>query len=206
MACEMRLQGEFAAIRLKGRLVDPRRAEGAGAKFDDARLLGLLRAVDVEDGTPSVDDLKDQLTVEAQAAFESPEVHVSAIRFERGSVEVLLILSAAATVVKDFGSIMQGLREMARIVPEPLKRHIGRRVNDPRVDFEFTREPATELRSGFLGAAESDEWRPARPQPQSASEPAPEEHPRGRWLTAYLLLSHAVLTAALMVVLFTDVG
>lgn len=185
MACELELHGEIAAIRFALVLLD--------APDQEADLLPSLSDTEL-------DDLKDELTTDARRIFDSTGVEITDVQFERGSLEVLVVLVATATVVKEFGSVVQGLQAMARIVPRRVRRYIAtraQRVFGRRVAIATSREPVIEMGDGMLAA------RPAyTPAVEGLESPEPSEKPRDalgrvRGLVAYVLVSHAVLTLAL---------
>jgi hypothetical protein len=49
------------------------------------------------------------------------------VEIRRGSLIVVLTLVTVGRVIIEYGALMQGLRELARLVPDPIREVLGRR-------------------------------------------------------------------------------
>lgn len=185
MSSKLRFQGEFAAVRIRATLwrVGPRGDLVRVDEVEETRVLSALYGNDADaDPSESSDDydaLKEALTAEAQRSFGSPEFVVSDLKFLRGSLEVLVVLSAASAVVKDFGSVAQGLREMARLGPAPIRSFVeqrSRRALGRNVSMDVHGAPTLEMRTGLLVA----EAVPTRRTPSAAQAGRSRSRPRLR--------------------------
>lgn len=177
-------------------------------EVEETRVLSALYGNDADaDPSESSDDydaLKEALTAEAQRSFGSPEFVVSDLKFPRGSLEVLVVLSAASAVVKDFGSVAQGLREMARLGPAPIRSFVeqrSRRALGRNVSMDVHGAPTLEMRTGLLVAEAVPTRRTTRDasvSPDIAGGPGGRD-PQPPYFR-YLITSNVLLTAVVALI------
>ena len=80
-------------------------------------------------------------------------------------------------VIKEFGSIAQGLREISRLVPDRLRTFLARaatRVFGAAAEMHMDGDPAIEIRGALLGAMEVEPGTSAAPEARTR-----ERAPRG---------------------------
>lgn len=163
------------------------------------------------------EDAKAELTSICRTALRSADVQVTQLTLRPGSLEVLALLTTTAMVVNEFGAIMQGIREILRLIPEPVTRFVrdlaGRSL--PPVEVTVTETPRAEMHSGMLSATPATAppshgtsrrrgrrrgSRPERPAVPPTAVATVSDAPvlSGPRLTTYLLASHAVLTLVLI--------
>ena len=174
MPREMQLQGQIAAIRTRGTLRHVM-AGGTGQLGPEMgyemeeRLIRALRGQQLQpkaqDETaapsgetlmPAIEDLKEELSAEAQRVFGSSDI--TRVRNQVSAwLACVALITATATVVKEFGSIAQGLREMSRLVPDRLRIFLGRamaRTFGSAADMHLNEDPSIEMRGALLSATE----------------------------------------------------
>ncbi|MBG0568012.1 hypothetical protein [Actinoplanes aureus] len=165
------------------------------------------------------ENAKAELTGICRNAFGTDEVEVTQLTLQQGTLEVFILVAVAVKLVQDFGSLAQGIREIARLVPEPVTRYV-RAVSTYALGPQTTvttGEPRVEMQAGLLSAHQSP-TNPAAPRARAgrrrgraAQPPADEQAQQAqsahasttppepeRRLVAYLLISHALLTVALV--------
>jgi hypothetical protein len=212
--CEISLQENdaLALIRVKARLKD---AQHGGTVADENvdRVVLALRGdafVPVPESfnadllAREREQLRAELTGDCQAELKLRDVAATQLTFERGSIEILLLIAATAKIVQDYGAIAQGLREIAKLVPDRVKDFVERWARsslfDQSVEMEYV-ETRVEMQGGLLTPTmgRAAEAPPAaenrfRDQATAISQPPRAD---GRLIT-YLITSHAILTLVLI--------
>ena len=232
MPCVMEIQGHIATLRAKATLRAIPPPDGVSVDptttLDEDRILSALRGEPFAPGnvpgpgdtlTSAIETLKGEFTAEAQRHLGSADIVVSDLRFERGSLEVFLLIAATAKVVKDFNDIAAGLESLSRLVPGRLRGWLsshGRRVLGREIAIDMADVAAIEMGGALLAGQlpSSTVEGSMSPSPPRADDQAPADQRQNpavdersplligaspdRSLTAYLMISHAVLTVALI--------
>lgn len=108
MSCELELDGVVAVLRT---VVHDPEFEGQLLN-EESRLPGEIYAA-----------VRGMVTEQFGGRIElSPEVEI-----ERGSVVILMTLVTVGRVIIEYGALMAGLRELSRLIPDRIRRILGRR-------------------------------------------------------------------------------
>src|SRR4051794_34477988 len=198
----MEIQGHLATVRVRARMRDvvaggsPVPAAGTAAD-PETRMLGALR-----ENPREAETLQHQLTAEVQRHLGSVDVVVSQVQFSAGSIEVLALIATTAKVVKELGDITGGLQTLRDAVPQRVRAWLtdaAQRVFARPMIVDTSDAAAVEMGEAWFSAQlRPDHADRADTQPQRPDVRAEAGRHDDQALTRSLVISHAILTLALV--------
>ncbi len=189
------MSGHIGTIRVK---LDVHREVPPSGRIPPGELAPLFTTAH---GEPSeIVDVRRELTEHAQSLLGTTDVAISRLEVRTGSLEVLVVVSAVVTVTKDFGAVMQGLRELQAFVPERVAALVRRRMKQARGESVVTAvsSVAVELGPGLLYARQIPDHRQDGAEPDG-SDPTTRRKGRAERVTVNALLTLLVAVVAVMV-------